>query len=246
MTLTHLFFSPGGETERVARHMHNKTGGSLINLTLLNARHHFDTTQTYEHVVLYIPVYSGHVPKPLLSLLNSLQVNRLSILITYGGVTTGIALREATNAVTHNTLVSYAIIPVHHTYGGHQNAIDMRQLDPLVQVIKYPTDQSVTTPKIRWPFWLDWTESWRTRFNYRLTHHPNRCIQCGACQKVCPVAAITENYQLKRSCLRCGRCVRTCDQNAWTAKQSWFLKRYLKKPRRAHFTMCFHPQDTQP
>ena len=246
MALTHVFFSPGGETAQIAHYLHKETGGSLINLTSYSARDQFDTTSTYEHIILYIPVYSGHVPKPLLPILSALQAKRLSLIITYGGVTTGIALHEAAKAIAHTTLVSYAMVPVNHTYGEHQNPIDMRQLEPLIQVIKLPSNESVTLPKKRWPFWFDWTEPWRTRFNYRLKHHPNRCTQCGRCQQTCPVAAITKHYQLKRRCLRCGRCVRICEKHAWTAKQSWFLKRYLRKPHKASFTVCFHLQDRHP
>lgn len=244
MTLTHVFFSPGGETACVARHVQHQTGGVLIDLTPVHARQNFDLEKQHEHIALYVPVYAGHVPKPLMPLLQKLRTHRLSIFVTYGGVTAGITVREVASAIHHTCLCSYAIIPVKHTYGGFQNTTDLRQLDPLIRAMTANHPNPVTPPNTRWPLWLDWTESLRTRFNYRLKHHPERCTQCKRCKQACPVQAIKENYRLDPSCLRCGRCVRVCQTSGFTATRSWFLKRYLAKPRKPILRLCFHPQDS--
>jgi ferredoxin-type protein NapH len=67
--------------------------------------------------------------------------------------------------------------------------------------------------------------SWVGRNKYPLTVDQDKCIECGACEKICPMqlapAKLREGSMATRGdCLKCGLCVAACGKEALTFGRS--------------------------
>jgi ferredoxin-type protein NapH len=49
---------------------------------------------------------------------------------------------------------------------------------------------------------------------YQLKVDRNRCIECGKCQKVCPMQLPVNEILEKPDCIKCARCVEACPKQA--------------------------------
>lgn len=52
------------------------------------------------------------------------------------------------------------------------------------------------------------------RGKYKLNLDQEKCIECGKCQKVCPMQLPVNEIMEKPDCIKCGRCVEACPKNA--------------------------------
>jgi ferredoxin-type protein NapH len=52
------------------------------------------------------------------------------------------------------------------------------------------------------------------RGKYQLNVDREKCIECGKCQKVCPMQLPVNEIFEKPDCIKCGRCVEACPKNA--------------------------------
>jgi len=52
------------------------------------------------------------------------------------------------------------------------------------------------------------------RGKYQLKVDADKCIDCGKCQKVCPMQLPVNEIMDKPDCIKCGRCVEACPKNA--------------------------------
>ncbi|MCX6674905.1 MAG: 4Fe-4S binding protein, partial [Methanothrix sp.] len=49
---------------------------------------------------------------------------------------------------------------------------------------------------------------------YQLKVDLEKCIECGKCQKVCPMQLPVNEIQEKPDCIKCARCVEACPKSA--------------------------------
>ena len=49
---------------------------------------------------------------------------------------------------------------------------------------------------------------------YQLKMDAGRCIDCGRCQKVCPMQLPVNEIMEKPDCIKCGRCIEACPKQA--------------------------------
>ncbi|MDD1731511.1 MAG: 4Fe-4S ferredoxin iron-sulfur binding domain protein [Methanosaeta sp. NSM2] len=49
---------------------------------------------------------------------------------------------------------------------------------------------------------------------YQLKMDADRCIDCGRCQKVCPMQLPVNEIMEKPDCIKCGRCIEACPKQA--------------------------------
>ena len=49
---------------------------------------------------------------------------------------------------------------------------------------------------------------------YRMKYDKQSCINCGACEKICPMGINPAKSANSAECIRCGKCVETCGMNA--------------------------------
>lgn len=49
---------------------------------------------------------------------------------------------------------------------------------------------------------------------YQLKVDKEKCIDCGKCQKVCPMQLTVNEIMDKPDCIKCGRCVKACPKDA--------------------------------
>jgi ferredoxin-type protein NapH len=61
--------------------------------------------------------------------------------------------------------------------------------------------------------------SWVSRNKYPLTVDQDRCIECGACAKICPMQLAPEKLEgmsTQGDCVKCGLCIAACGKEALT------------------------------
>ena len=49
---------------------------------------------------------------------------------------------------------------------------------------------------------------------YRMGFNERACVNCGACEKICPMGINPAKSANSTECIRCGKCVETCGVNA--------------------------------
>ncbi|MBU1093970.1 MAG: 4Fe-4S binding protein [Firmicutes bacterium] len=229
MKITHIYFSPNGETKKIALHFHEKLDGNLVDFTNPVVRNAYDFNQNHDLIILSIPVYSQNIPYPLRSKLKTLKTKYLLLNLSYGGFSYGNMLKKIERQFSQSTLIGYSVTPVGHIYL-HQK-VDL-QISLYNQLIKQILDQSFEPIKVKFKFphiFAQFFEKKRTQFNYRLSVDLESCINCGLCIEQCPTESITETIEFKDSCLKCGHCESICPTHAIHAQQSFLLKQYLKK-----------------
>lgn len=64
---------------------------------------------------------------------------------------------------------------------------------------------------------------------YRLNVDNDKCVQCGACKKVCPMDIDVVHDPNSMECIRCGRCISTCSKDAISSSWEDFLKKTDEK-----------------
>ena len=230
MTIVHAYFSPCGETKKLALYLHKHIGGPLIDLTSPFVR---DTVVFSENtlLILSLPVYSAQVVKPLLKVLEKVKSKWVVLNISYGQMTYGSIIHQLKDMLPFSTVLAYAITPTKHSYKDEMIEINYTHLD---EIIKKVNDKSFTPCNIKTykkAFGARFLESFRTRYNYKITINKEDCTHCLKCIALCPVNAIPRDLTLSNTCIRCSRCVKECPENVIHAKQSWFLKLYLRKPK---------------
>jgi ferredoxin len=49
---------------------------------------------------------------------------------------------------------------------------------------------------------------------YQLKVDASKCIDCGRCQRVCPMQLPVNEIMEKPDCIKCGRCIEACPKEA--------------------------------
>ncbi|HPJ23340.1 MAG TPA: 4Fe-4S binding protein [Bacillota bacterium] len=228
----HIYYSPNGESKKIALYFHDQIQGQLIDLTFTN-EDEFTDGLFGDLLILTLPVYSQNIPFPLRKILGRLHFKYTLINLTYGGFSYGNVLRHVQNLLKPSIVIGYSITPVKHAYIAQTIPIDMSQYLPLINRVLSDEMHKVKVPK-RLGFFPTFIEKQITDFNYRLIFDRSLCNNCGLCISNCPTSAIAYPISFPKSCLRCGRCVQVCPKQAITGQKSIFVKIYFHKKQKAN------------
>ena len=256
MKVAIVVFSPTGNTLTVAKMLANDLTGNgnsvqLLDLTRNGKLFHekryreFLDEKVEAHDVLLIgaPVYAHHLHYNMLDVVKSLPTpdrkwSKLAVpFVTYGGISSGIALYEAAKTLkrTGRTVVAGMKINAFHAMSRllptQQNrGMPGEEAKPLIQELarritglSADTCRDITKEldyqkaKNRIKARLIFREKlWQNHFYPELKYNEELCTGCGSCVSVCPV----QRLELKDrriligknglACIHCTQCVYTC------------------------------------
>lgn len=246
-----VFFSPAGSTRLIAEtieyHLRLK-GCSPFLVDLSRGRQaSLEEVQTMvgHPCCLWMgsPVYCDHAVPLMHDFIEALPMatpeSYAIPFVTWGGVTSGLALPEMARhlrAKNYHPLAAAKILAVHssmwHTRQplgqGHPNEADLRQIAILVNKVCDALEQNACTPmdlevlnylspSLRAQAGTKSLAAARAAMS-PLAVDEQVCQQCGHCAGSCPVAAIELNpfpVISQEACVLCLQCVRTCPHQAF-------------------------------
>ncbi|MFZ0242826.1 MAG: EFR1 family ferrodoxin [Desulfobacterales bacterium] len=244
-----VYCSPAGSTAHVARVMRQKIVALKTPVTMIDLGDDPDIDfiipqlfDAKDNICLYIgsPVYAAHPIPPIMDFVARMPEaeNGYSVpFVTWGAVTSGIALYEMGDALTQKgyRVLGAAKVVARHSMmwsvdaplgADHPDAEDDRQIDTLLEAV---TDKlKKADPPILAPSVLDYQEKFlreqmaQVSFEQAKARFPQkkvlkeRCTLCGICVENCPVMAIrlVEAPEIDTACIHCFNCVRLCPEAA--------------------------------
>ena len=237
---TIVFFSPAGTTRRVAHHLerclaeHGVPAGGPVPADRLG----LDRPSC-----LWIgsPVYCDHALPLVAEWIEGLPHSTRGFavpFVTWGGVTSGLALPELAEALQargFQTVGAAKVLAEHSSLwaaaeplgAGRPDAADLAQVRELVAAVVANLGQAAPAPlDLRRLDYLSpslRTEAASKSLAKAKSMMPapraveTRCTRCGECAAACPVGAITlDPYPvMAEHCVRCQQCVRICPEGAF-------------------------------
>jgi NAD-dependent dihydropyrimidine dehydrogenase PreA subunit len=233
MWIVHIFFSPNGETEKIARHFYEKIGGLLYDFTDSHVRDGFDIGIRYQLAVLSLPVYGGDIPAPMRQWLCTIDAERFILNFTYGGKHPGNVPSRVVRTIGKDRVVAWTLTVVRHAYAEGDVPIDFNLYASVLAKVNDGDLSSCSPPKNVLDPFSRILPNLRARWNYRLRIDEKACTRCGACVRTCPVSAIDPEKGIGSACIRCGRCVARCPKGAIVARRGWIMNLYLHRRKAA-------------
>ena len=212
-------FSGSGHSQAVAAYFACRLGLDAIPLTT-------DTNGCADVAVVIFPVYCQNVPPPVLDFLHRLDAQYAVLIATYGKISYGNVLAEASRA-TRACVIAGAYVPTGHSFLGEGASFPTQDLEPIFARISSPKQAHIPN-SFKNPF-ASFFPAWRSRAGLQLTK-TDECSNCGLCTNSCPMGAM-QNGTPDRRCMRCLRCVHVCPQKALRTRARPVLKAYLKRQR---------------
>lgn len=229
-----IVFSPTGNTLKVAGMLEKKLKENDVQVQLLDIsrngklfceKHYKDflNKNVKRHDVLLVgaPVYAHHMHYNMIDIIKSLpkvdaRWGKLAIpFVTYGGISSGIALFEAARILKKTGMPGEEAIPLIQEL---INRITGMPADTCKDITKQLDYQNV---KNRTKSTLIFREKfWQNHFYPKLKYNEALCKGCGACVSVCPIQRL--ELQDKRilagknglACIHCTQCVYVCPTGA--------------------------------
>lgn len=180
------------------------------------------------------PVYRDLAIPPVMQFIHSLpavESGRAAVFATWGGANSGLALWQMAMALSEK---GYAIVGAAKVLGlhsmmweesdpigaGRPNSADDDQVAAWVRAIADGDRTPISLDDLRYQ-----TESFEKSVIERMdapwtiipkTVDSKRCAECGTCESVCPVAAVTLDPQpvFGDTCFDCFNCIRECPEAA--------------------------------
>ncbi|MCL1981066.1 MAG: 4Fe-4S binding protein [Proteobacteria bacterium] len=255
------FFSPAGSTRCIANAIHHRLSEKNRSALLLDlgkneqAAHEALASMLQNPCCLWIgsPVYCDHAVPLVHTFIDQLPApaSRCHTVpfVTWGGVTSGLALLEMTQHLLKKDylpLGAAKILAVHSSMwsvaqplaAGHPDQDDLAQLHLLVDHITAALDHphppglaldqlDYLSPALRADAATKSLAAAKAAMS-PLAVNEELCLQCSACAEGCPVAAITLNpFPVidQASCVLCRQCVRNCPQQAFPANNEQMAAR---------------------
>lgn len=237
-----IYFSPNGSTEKLVRKVSQAIGDyhiEKINLNTVESRRKKRKFKSNELVVFGMPVYADRLPSIAKDIFENIKGDNTPcvIIASYGNRDYGDALLELKDNLVKRgfkMLSGAAMVGEHclntNVASNRPDGKDEANIKAYgekiseklssIRDIDHITDINV-----------------RGKFPYhplKAQHTPqgdDKCIQCGICEKNCPVDAINENdYRITdtNKCIFCGRCIQVCPTNARDVRDKSFLE-FMKK-----------------
>lgn len=261
MKVAIILFSPSGNTNRAgellkAQLENNSIATQLINIAgdqdyfLSSDKRSYLENIVLSHNVLMIgsPVYAHHLQYHVQELIQSLPRpdqkwgNIAMPFITYGGISSGIALEEASKLLRKSGRIVTAGMKIsssHHMtkaffkeeFNNNQPIETIMQtIDALVRRITvYPAQLSQKhSAKLKYQSRKKYLvanivfkeKEWHDKKYPKIFVEKNLCTKCGRCSLVCPVCHLTQDFNndvvenADSPCIHCFNCVFSCPQRA--------------------------------
>ena len=250
-----VYCSPAGSTEHVARVLNGKIKSLGVPVDLIDLAHEPDMAfiisqlpAARDNLCFYIgsPVYGGYPIPPVLEFISRLPraESGYSVpFVTYGGVTSGMALQlmgQALEQRGYSVLGAAKVMAVHSIMWASDtplgknrpDASDDRMVEELALTVHAKlklgsppgldlSSLSYQTEEIRRRMEKGDFESARRDFP-AVKLNREACSRCGICAEVCPVDAVTfsPHLEISSSCISCYNCVRRCPEGAIAADVS--------------------------
>jgi ferredoxin/flavodoxin len=244
-----VYCSPSGSTERVALGIKKKIAALQVPVTLLDLGCEPDLpfilpqlVDAKDNLFLYVgsPVYANRpLPRILefISMLPRAQIGYSAPFVTWGGVTSGIALHDMGKGLEqkgYQVLGAAKVIAPHSLMWrsddplgkGHPNADDDALIEALVERIhaKVRAGHPSPIPLSALAYQPEHVHATMEKMGIHAvrSHFParevdlRRCTRCGLCAERCPVQALSlsPDPHFGESCICCYRCVRICPEAA--------------------------------
>ena len=228
-------FSPTGTTrkivESIAQGIH---AGKMecMDLTLPGA-HPYTTQIRQDSLAIFgCPVYAGRLPSVAVNRLRTIRADGdtpAAIVVVYGNRAYDDALLELRDVVQEMGFrpVAAGAFIGEHSYSTQANPIaaDRPDADDIQKAVEFGgmirialsgTGFACGTGALRIPGNFPYRELRVLQGISPVAQEP-LCTRCGACVKVCPVAAISSEHPSStnaNACIRCCACIRTCPARA--------------------------------
>ena len=250
-----VYCSPAGSTGHVAQVLNGKIRSLGVPVDLIDLAHEPDMAfiisqlpAARDNLCFYIgsPVYGGYPIPPVMEFISRLPKSEAGYsvpFVTYGGVTSGVALQRMGQALAergYSVLGAAKVKAVHSIMWNLEaplgknrpDASDDRIIEELALAVNAklklgnppgldPSLLAYQPEEIRGLLQKGDFESARRIFP-PITLNPEACTQCGVCAEVCPMDAVTfsPHLEIASSCISCFNCVRHCPEGAITADVS--------------------------
>lgn len=223
-----VYFSPTGTTRRVimevARNIELKSVS--YDLTIHKEKKPSLQFKKNDFVLFGVPVYGGRVPEKFLEYFDNLKGDHTpaALIATYGCREYEDALLELKTEVENRGfhVIGAGAFPTEHSIVisiglGRPNKEDMKVIADFGTQLnrRLKQEQAPDTYNIQVPG----NTPYKKRSSASLCPRVDktRCIECGACVKVCPAGAISAadpKKTDKNKCISCLKCARICKQKA--------------------------------
>lgn len=209
-----LFFSPTGGTARATELVCGamETPFVAVDLTLPAARGQHHWLAADDLVVFGLPVYGGRLPQ-VPGLFDGLRgENTPAVLCAcYGNRHYDDMLLEWKTEMEKRGFIciAAAAIVIPHVYSGvlghgRPDEADLPAIREFARAVMNKKDRTSVTVPGSFPY-----KKWEKPF--RTPEKTAGCVKCGLCQKVCPTAAINDDFVGDpAACIQCMKCVRVC------------------------------------
>lgn len=180
-----------------------------------------------ETAVVVFPVYCQNIPKPVKKFLSECSAKYVVLIATYGGISPGNVLWEASKCV-FGAVIAAAAIPTGHSVLSESEPKTDFPFSFVAERIRTPKEAKIVK-RFKNPF-SDFFPSLRSRLGIKITRLSG-CNRCKLCEENCPTHAIRDGA-INGKCIRCLRCVSQCPKHALSIRVHPLLKMYLLKKRK--------------
>lgn len=228
-TINLVYFSATYTTQKIVREIAQQITWNITEYDITNREPSDDVilNNPNELLIVGVPVYAGRIPSIAIDALNKFKGSDTPAIVicTYGNRAYDDALLELENLVEANgfkTIAAGAFIAKHSIFPNvaatRPDSEDIKKATDFghhcMQILSTLNDLA-TLPKLK----VSGNKPYKIPKSIPIhpTGNKNKCNECGACAKLCPVQAIPQNKlhttDIKK-CISCGRCIVVCPQKA--------------------------------
>jgi ferredoxin len=223
-----VYFSPTGTSKKIVEGIARGIEIEYCHLDLTPPEPLKAKFELNDLGIIAAPVYSGRIPTTVVERFKTLEAKNTPavIVVVYGNRAYEDALlelRDIAIKVGFKPIAGAAFIG-EHSYDtpetpiamGRPDKTDLKKAEVFGKKVKIKLDKIIEIPKLKVPGNKPYKE--RRKQKPRSPETDSKiCIQCGTCQKVCPLGAVIVSDIVKTKkeyCISCTSCVKNCPTRA--------------------------------